>query len=288
MAHVGCRRHEKHYARWEWMGRAGINILDAGRTSNNAVIDSVRIPKSAAAPCSIFPWLTVEGEKCECGVFDCPLIIESIPSSTKISGPSSTSNTVKATKELLFLESCFDQSASIAPTRSIFAWLTVGGEGWGESERSIYEHPWMKGLVPSDTDESASDGSSEADEHTNWKSTWLSKSYVTSGNGFKTICDNSYLSIVKLCQHPSTIILSLHPDVPWFHSAWPASNVIFTHLADHGWSVLLTKFPLHITILGSTGIEIMLIILMKADTTCALHSWAGRHCLSETTAKTLD
>ena len=43
-------------------------------------------------------------------------------------------------EEVLCLESDLDESASIAATRSIFAWLTVGGEGWGESERSIFEH----------------------------------------------------------------------------------------------------------------------------------------------------
>ena len=66
-------------------------------------------------------------------------------------------------EEVLFVEPELDESASIAATRSMFAWLTVGGEGWGESERSIFEHHWMTDLIPSDTDESASNGSWEAD-----------------------------------------------------------------------------------------------------------------------------
>jgi hypothetical protein len=88
--------------------------------------------------------------------------LSAIPSGVKTSGSTSTSNAVKATEDLHFLEPCPDQRTSIAATRSIFAWLPIGGEGWGESERSIYEHPWMTGLIPSDTDESASDESWEA------------------------------------------------------------------------------------------------------------------------------
>ena len=166
MVYVECERHEKQYVRWEWFGRDGLDILGAGRTSNNTVIDTVSIllTKSAAAVRSIFAWLTVGGEKRKCEVPDRPLIAGSIPSGVKTSGPTSTSNTVKSTEELLCFQQCPDQRASIAATRSIFAWLTVGGEGWGESERSIYEHPWMAGLVPSDTDESASDGPWEADD----------------------------------------------------------------------------------------------------------------------------
>lgn len=132
--------------------------IGAGRSSNNKVVDPVNIllTKSATTIRSIFAWLTVGGKKWYCGVFDRPLIAESIPSGVKISGSTSTSNTVKAIEESLFLEPCPDQCACISATRSIFSWATVGGEGWGESERSTYEHPWMTGLIPSDTNESAS------------------------------------------------------------------------------------------------------------------------------------
>ena len=166
MAHAGCERHEKHYARWEWFGRNGINILVVSRTSNNTIVDAVSILLTtfAAAIHFVFAWLNNGGEKYECGVFDRSWMTGSIPSDVKTLGPSDTSDTVKATEKLLFQEPCRDHRASIAATRSIFAWPAVGGEGWGESERSIYQHPWMTGLIPSDTDESASDGSCEVDD----------------------------------------------------------------------------------------------------------------------------
>ena len=172
ISHVGCKRHEKHYARWEWLGIDGINVLDVGRTSNNTVVEAVSIllTKFAAALHFIFAWLKIAGEKCERGAFGRPWITGSMPSGVKTLGPTSTSDTVKATEELLFREPCPDYHASIAATRSIFAWLAVGGEGWGESERSIYQHPWMTGLIPSDTDESASDGSCEVDDRSDRKS----------------------------------------------------------------------------------------------------------------------
>ena len=48
--------------------------------------------------------------------------------------------------------------------------------------------------------------------------------------------------------------------------------MIFAHLADHVRGVLLTDFPFHIATLDSAGIEIVLVILVVAGTTCALHS----------------
>ena len=81
----------------------------------------------------------------------------------------------KSTKKLLCLEQDPDQIASIAATRSVFAWLTVGGEGWGESERLIFEDPWMAGLIPSDTDEGASDRSWKVDDDSDWNIIWSSK-----------------------------------------------------------------------------------------------------------------
>lgn len=133
MAHVGCKRHEKHYARWEWFGRDGINILDARRISNHSIIDPVTIllTKFAAALRSILAWLIDRGEKSEYKVFDHSLTAGLISSGVN---PRSFSNAVKVTEELLFPEPYTDQRASIAATRSIFVGLTIGGEGWGERE----------------------------------------------------------------------------------------------------------------------------------------------------------
>ena len=167
MAHIECKRHEKQYTSWDWLGRDGTDVPGADRTSHHIVVEPVSIflAKSAAAIRSLFAWLTIGGKGCrrsERSIYEHLWIAATIPSGVNTVG--NTSYSVKSTEEISHLESVSDQRASIFATRTIFSWLTVGGEGWGESERSIYEHPWMARLVPSDTDESASDGSKADDQ----------------------------------------------------------------------------------------------------------------------------
>lgn len=168
MAHVECKRHEKQYVRWEWFGKDNVYFLGVERTTPDSVVGHIisfltetmgairSIIASLAAGC--LGWRAADrsflrrSQMAGSG----PLGIQNseeggVPNATELSGI------------LRFLESDSRQSASIAATRSIFAWVTVGGEGWGESERAILEHPWMAELIPSDTEESASDDSWESD-----------------------------------------------------------------------------------------------------------------------------
>lgn len=49
-----------------------------------------------------------------------------------------------------------DETASITATRNIFAWNSVNGEGYGPSEKPIFEHEWLEGLLEDDTDDEPS------------------------------------------------------------------------------------------------------------------------------------
>ena len=66
-------------------------------------------------------------------------------------------------------------------------------------------------------------------------------------------------------------LYDLNPNFPWFRSTWSASYMIFTHLADHVRSVLPTDLSFHVAVLDFTRVEIVLVILVIADTTLALH-----------------
>ena len=170
MSHVECKRHEKQYIHWEWFGRNGIDILGTETISHCSVVDRVGslLTRLTAAMRVNFARLThgCSGSKrTEPSILDRSWMAGLIPSCVQSSGAGGAFSATKSTEDLLFLESEPHQRVSKAATRSVFAWLTVGGEGWGESERPIFEHPWMRGLIPTDTDDSASDGSWEGNDY---------------------------------------------------------------------------------------------------------------------------
>lgn len=170
MAHVECKRHEKQYIRWEWLGTDGIYVLGAERTSTDSVLDhfNSRLTETMAAIRSKIAWLAagcLGWKETDRSTLRPSRMAGSVPLGVQSSEEGGVPNATKLTGDLSFLESDSRQRASIAATRSIFAWVTVGGEGWGESERPIFEHPWMADLIPSDTDESASDGSWERNDN---------------------------------------------------------------------------------------------------------------------------
>ena len=155
MAHVECKRHEKQYIRWEWLGTDVIYVLGAERTNS-------RLTETIVAIRSKIAWLAagcLGWKETDRSVLRDTWMAGSVPLGVQSSEEGGVPNATKITGDLRFLESDSHQRASIAATRSVFAWITVGGEGWSESERPIFEHPWMMDLIPPDTDESASDGS---------------------------------------------------------------------------------------------------------------------------------
>lgn len=157
MTHVECKRHEKQYIRWEWLGTDGIYVLGAERT-NSPLTETIVIIRSKIA------WLAagyLGWKGSDRSVLRHTRMAESVPLGVQSSEEGGVPSATELAGDLRFLESESHQRASIAATRSIFAWVTVGGEGWSESERPIYEHPWMIDLIPPDTDESASDSSWE-------------------------------------------------------------------------------------------------------------------------------
>ena len=170
MAHVECKRHEKQYIRWEWFGTDGVYVLDAERTSIDSVLDhsNSRLTETMMAIRNKIAWLASgcpSSKETDRSIVRHTRMAESVPRAVQISEEGEVPNATELTEALRFLESDSRQRASIAATRLIFQWNTVGGEGWSESERPIFEHPWMTDLIPSDTDESASDSSWERNDN---------------------------------------------------------------------------------------------------------------------------
>ncbi|MCJ1395928.1 hypothetical protein MMC18_008814 [Xylographa bjoerkii] len=168
MAHVDCKRHKKQYIRWDWKGQHGTDILGTQRIYDDSNVDRTRsvLTKWAAAIRRKLTWFTVRGMGWQMGgrMIDNHPWAKGLIRRIQNSGAGGIPNATGSIKDLHHLEPDYPQ-ASIAATRSIFAWLTVGGEGWGESEGPIYEHPWMAELIPTDTDESAFNGSWEGNDY---------------------------------------------------------------------------------------------------------------------------
>ena len=61
----------------------------------------------------------------------------SVPLGVQSSKKGEVTNVTRLTGDLRFLESDSHQRAFIAATRSIFAWVIAGGEGWS---RPFFEH----------------------------------------------------------------------------------------------------------------------------------------------------
>ena len=170
VAHVECKRHEKQYTGWYWLGIHGNNLLGAERSTSVSIYDRAKSFVTLWAPALYLQnaWLTLGCKRwkgVQCSVLSHQWLKRLITRAVQKSGQIGASNATKSIDDLLYIESGPHQSASIEATRSVFAWVSVGGEGWGESERHIFEHPWMVGLIPTDTDESASDGSWEDNDH---------------------------------------------------------------------------------------------------------------------------
>ena len=148
-------------------------VLGAERPSTDSVLDhsNSRLTETMAAVWSKITRLAtgwLGWKEADCLILRLSRMAGSVPHGVQISKEGGVSNATKLTGDLGFLESGSRQRASIAATRSIFTWITVGGEGWGESERPIFEHLWMARLIPSDTDESASHGYWERNDNSDW------------------------------------------------------------------------------------------------------------------------